>query len=101
LELAETSDRRTVPLHQVEGGNEGLPGPSMTMVGGPPTPPPTPPPSDDGSSNRSAEQFGEATISCIPISGQDGLWMKEIVVSSHPRDLTGNERRLDKIPFWT
>ena len=96
LELAEIVDRRTVPPHQVEGGNEGLPGPSMTMVGGYLTPPL----SDDGSPNRNAEHSGRATISCRPISGQEGPWMKELVVSSQPRALTQDELPLNKTPFW-
>jgi hypothetical protein len=91
LEFTEISDRRTIPPHQVEGGNEGV-----AMVGGYPTPPS----SDDGSLNQGAEHSGKATISCRPISGQEGPWKKEVVVSSQPRVLTEGEVPLHKTPFW-
>jgi hypothetical protein len=98
LELAETSDRRTVPPHQVEGGNDGPSGLSMIMGGGYPTPPP----SDDGASNRSAEQSGNITQVCRQISGQKGPWKKEIVRYPQHHNLREHEDEypLKETPLW-
>jgi hypothetical protein len=96
LELAETSDRRTVPPHQAEGGNDGPSGLGMIMVGGYPTPPP----SDDGSSSRSAEQPGNVTQFYRQISGQKGPWQMEIVRCPQHHNLREGEHPLKEIPFW-